>query len=379
VIFSSESPLAASDINAAHCLCFGFDGTTNGVGGLDVYLRDRLAGTTEAVSIVDGTVATHAHPSIGSIVNGLRHPGISRGAAGFLLGRSIYESGPNAARYVLFDSIDQLAPEDDNACIDVYLRDRLLGRTILVSRQADPRWDEAACVGAVGHEISADGERILFASIDPGFVLPEQRTGCAVELAERTFETCPVNVLEYEVATGEIKLVNRGIDGRNAGPLSHLAFFVDQGDPLSSLDDPDRPNPYVGFYSISQQLVEDDEDAFQDLFITDKNTGFVQRGLAIPSFSSIDSLSVGGVGAICTQDPLDSDDDNGSIDVLLSALDMSDPKNVAEDLNSNGNLNDGFFQVFDLRDDGASSTSLLGFFGGAVAPDGAEKPGISSP
>jgi cysteine-rich repeat protein len=372
VLFSSESQLTSNDVNTSFCTTGGSpSGDIDFIAGIDVYLRDRATGTTEAISIVDGTSGTPLGVGAGSVLNALRHPFVNRGGLGVTLGRRISESGPNAGRYVVFDSLDPLSAEDDDGfCWDVYLRDRVLDRTILVSKLLDPSWEAVACAGAAVHEISADGERVLFGSYDPGYLRPEERTGCPLDPLQQTGDACPFNVLEYEVATGQIRLVSRGVDGRNAAPGSHLAFFVDQGDPLNPADDPDRPNPFVVYYSPSTHLVEDDEDTLQDLFVGEKHTGFAQRGFTLPSFSSLDSLSIGGAAAICTQDPLSDDDNNGSVDVLLSYLDMTDDRNQAEDLNGENGLSDGFFQVFDLRNP-ASSTSLLGFFRGAVAPDGA--------
>src|SRR5260221_2148307 len=111
-------------------------GDTNGKA--DVFVRDRLTGTTERVS-VDSSGA-----------EGDEHSGSS--------GAGISADG----RFVVFDSLaDNLVPADTNAIYDIFVRDRLNGTTERVS---------VATGGAEGDNfsvypsISADGRWVSFLS-----------------------------------------------------------------------------------------------------------------------------------------------------------------------------------------------------------------------
>ena len=364
VLFSSEERLASADVNNASCL----GGSPAFTLSVDVYLRDRLLGTTELVSATEaGTSAVGTVPGLpsaqaglGSILSARRHPAVDADDPLVLsLGRRISNDG----RYVVFDSLDPLVANDDagssRTCFDAYLRDRFAGDTILLSETLDPSWEAQGCLDAVVQEISQDGTRVLFWSRDPGLLAPEERRGCALDPALRTAESCPGAVLELDVATRKIRLVSRGIDGRSAGPLVHGGFFVDEGD---------AQNDFVLFFGDSQQLAEDDADAIQDGFVGDDITGVVFRGVTTPQYGSYETLSFDGPAAVCTEEPVRAADDNGVSDVEIALLEYA--PNAAQDLEGDGDLGDGVLRVFDLEDPG-TVRSIRGFGFGSVAPDGA--------
>ena len=113
---------------------------TNGV--QDVFLRDRLLGRTERISVAsDGTQANAVSSHAVVSANG---------------------------RFVAFESqASNLVPGDTNQKSDVFLRDRLLGTTVRLSVSTSGRqatgWSEAP-------SISADGRRIAFVSDAPDLV-----------------------------------------------------------------------------------------------------------------------------------------------------------------------------------------------------------------
>lgn len=107
----------------------------------DVYVRDRLLGTTELISVlVDST------PSIGDCLRA-----------------AISADG----RFVAFDGLDpNFVPGDTNGAGDVILRDRLLGTTTLVSVADDGSQGD---FGSGYPSMSADGQRIVFLSVATNF------------------------------------------------------------------------------------------------------------------------------------------------------------------------------------------------------------------
>lgn len=107
----------------------------------DIFVRDRVAGTTELISVLmDSTPSIH-----------------------HCLNASISADG----RYIAFDGGDpNVAPGDTNALSDVFVRDRLLGTTTLAS---------VSNSGVIGNyasflpSLSADGRRVAFLSDSTNF------------------------------------------------------------------------------------------------------------------------------------------------------------------------------------------------------------------
>jgi uncharacterized repeat protein (TIGR01451 family) len=120
-------------------------------GTVDVFVRDRLTGTTERVSVSN----TGAQGNAGSgLLNGMGGPSISADG-----------------RYVAFDSqASNLVKGDTNNAIDVFVRDRLTGTTERVS---------VSSAGVEGNgdsthpSISADGSRVAFDSFADTLVQPD--------------------------------------------------------------------------------------------------------------------------------------------------------------------------------------------------------------
>lgn len=107
---------------------------TNGVS--DCFLRDRTTGVTERVSVGAGGVQGNAE-SFRPVVSA-------------------------DGRYVLFSTVaSNFAPEDDNGTTDVYLRDRLLDTTTLVSVATD---GTSGSGYSLASDLTPDGGRALFES-----------------------------------------------------------------------------------------------------------------------------------------------------------------------------------------------------------------------
>jgi Tol biopolymer transport system component len=109
-------------------------GDTNGVA--DVFVKDRVSGAIARVSVATGGVQG-ANPNTSAKISG-------------------------NGRFVLFDSLSALVPEDMNACFpdppaacpDVYVHDRQTGTTTLASVSSA---EVQANVPSYAADISADG------------------------------------------------------------------------------------------------------------------------------------------------------------------------------------------------------------------------------
>jgi uncharacterized repeat protein (TIGR01451 family) len=116
----------------------------------NVYVRDLVAGTTELVSV--GSEGTRAN-------------------VGFFDRPSISANG----RFVAFSTGDSLVPEDTRQfSLDIYLRDRQLGTTELISVNSD----EVPGNGrSEGPSVSADGRFVAFESDSSNIVSPDEPAG----------------------------------------------------------------------------------------------------------------------------------------------------------------------------------------------------------
>ncbi|MFE6866165.1 TolB family protein [Kitasatospora sp. NPDC057692] len=161
-------------------------GDTNGTS--DVFVRDLLTGRTERVSVADG----------------------GDQATGSSSGKAISADG----RYVAFasDAAD-LAPGDANGTYDVYVRDRVAGRTerITVGDPAQPQTG-----GTDTPVISWDGRYVAFAS-GRGDLVPGDTNHVA-------------DVFVHDRRTGTTRRANVADDGTQAeSPARHPALSADGG------------------------------------------------------------------------------------------------------------------------------------------------------
>ena len=188
----------------------------------DIYVRDRLAGTTERISV----------SSLGAEGNwNSRHPSIS-----------------GDGRYVVFGSIaSNLVPGDNNAREDVFLHDRLAGTTVRLSTDAG---------GTEGNDnsfvpsISTDGRFVTFQSYASNLV-PGDTNGHS-------------DIFVRDLVSGTIELVSPGAGATQGNGDSEV--------PAISAD-----GRFVVFQSLATNLVPGDTNGVRDIFVRDRLNGTTER------------------------------------------------------------------------------------------------------
>jgi Tol biopolymer transport system component len=211
----------------------------------DVFVRDRLTGTTERVSVS------------------------SSGAQGD--GGSGFASISADGRFVAFESsASNLAPGDTNACYDVFVRDRLTRATERVSVSSS---------GAQGNSwsaepsVSADGRFVAFASWASNLVPGDTNGAYDVFLRDRL--------------TGTTQRVSVSSSGAQANGGSGSASISADG-------------RSVAFESLASNLAPADTNGTWDAFVRDRLTGATERvsvsssGAQGNSWSAYPSISADG-------------------------------------------------------------------------------------
>lgn len=243
-------------------------GDTNGT--IDVFVRDRQAGTTERVSVdssgVEGDDASY--------------------------GTAISDDG----RYVVFDSqATNLVPADTNDESDVFVHDRQTAETTRVSVSSggvqgdDQSWRAT---------ISADGRYVAFESWATNLVDDDSTT-----LAD---------VFVHDRQTKETDLVSVDNSGNQGNQSSQS--------PKISAD-----GGSVAFHSSADDLVVNDDNDSVDVFLRDLAAGQTTRvsvtsgGTEGDDSSFVDSISRDGRFVLLTSEAtnLVADDSNGARDVFI--------------------------------------------------------------
>jgi uncharacterized repeat protein (TIGR01451 family) len=200
-------------------------GDTNG--RADIFVRDRLTGTTERVSV---SSAGRQSDADSGIVNGMGGPSISADG-----------------RYVAFDSeATNLAKGDTNGTADVFVRDRLLGTTERVSIGAQ-------FGGGTEGTISDDGTRVAFVSFADDIVQPDTNFTGDIYVHDRT--------------TGVTARVTDAPDGSQANNQSFNPDLNANGH-------------LVAFDSFASNLAPNDNDDAVDVFVRDLDAG-VTEGISL--------------------------------------------------------------------------------------------------
>jgi len=246
-------------------------------GFADVYVRDRLTGTTELVSVTPAGVSgdnqsAHAHISADgryvvfntyatNLVPGIT---VTHGAivvrdrlAGTTELAGVGWTGIQAAsydclpwitadgRYVLFDSpTPDLVPGDNNGDVDVFVRDRQLGTTERVSVTTAGLEGQDECWAG---SISDDGRFVVFTSASPILALGDYN-GLEVDAFVR----------DRQLGTTERASMNSAGLGGDHGSWGHMIS-------------PD--GRYVLFDSLATNLVPGDTNGFADIFLRDRQLG----------------------------------------------------------------------------------------------------------
>lgn len=184
----------------------------------DVYVRDRILGTTELVSV---------------------------GAGGLASGGSVDDISADG-RYVTFTSdATDLVANDFNGVSDVFVRDRVAGTTEIVSVASD---ESAAQQSSYDSSVSKDGRYVAFTSMAP--------------LADEDSSSVSQDVYVRDRVDGLTELVTitrKGGEGGGKQP---------------SISDNGR---FVSFNSKSKQLVKGDKNGTHDVFVRDLGKDRTER------------------------------------------------------------------------------------------------------
>ncbi len=191
-------------------------------GKQDVFVHDRVTGRTERVSVASNGIEANGHSWM---------PAIS-----------------DDGRYVVFQSdATNLVADDTNGKSDIFVHDRLTGRTERVSVASDgtqvndTSWNPA---------ISADGRYVAFASTATNLVSGDTNG--------------KQDVFVHDRQTGQTVRVSVASDGTQANDES--------GDPALSGD-----GRYVAFVSPASNLVAGDTNNQHDVFVHNLETGQTER------------------------------------------------------------------------------------------------------
>jgi Tol biopolymer transport system component len=254
-------------------------GDTNGF--QDIFVRDRLLGTTERVSVSTAGAQGNA--------NCFDAPSISADG-----------------RYVAFTSAaSNLVANDTNGTLDVFVRDRLLGTTERASVGAGGAQGNGTSVGAT---ISADGRYVAFNSSSSNLVVSDTNASDDVFVRDRV----GLSTQRVSVATGGTQGNGHSVNGSISADGSHVAFgsaasnlvagdtnaVIDvyvrnrllattervsvstggaQGNASSDHPSISADGSYVAFHGGATNLVAGDTNGVNDVFVRDRNLDTTAR------------------------------------------------------------------------------------------------------
>jgi Tol biopolymer transport system component len=218
---ASETAVISGDGRYVAFTSFARNLTTPGKANFtpDVFLRDRVANTTELVSVGAGGV-----PGGAISVDDISHDG----------------------RYVVFTSAAaNLVANDFNGVSDVFIRDRVLGTTERVSVAGD---ESQAQQRSSDGSVTRDGRYVVFTSLAP---LASQ---------DGSFTNQDVYVRDRVAGTTElVSITRKGAEG---------------GGQLPSISDLGR---FVSFTSKGKNLVKKDKNRKHDIFVRDLSKDKTER------------------------------------------------------------------------------------------------------
>lgn len=245
-------------------------------GRMDVFVRDRLLGTTERVSVGPIGAESDGDSSISAF------------------GQSISSDG----NLIVFESdATNLVIGDSNGFRDVFVRDRAAGTTRRISVRAgagdsDGSSAQAAC--------SADGQVIVFVSAATNLVSNDSNG----------FQ----DAFLYDSSSDTIELLSVDPSG---GPADHESYY-----PCVSAD-----GQVVGFTSFASNLVAADSNGFLDVFVRYRSHGWTDvvsvdaNGGPANDQSTSCALSIDGAFIVFTSDASDLvQGDAAPTDVFLRDL-----------------------------------------------------------
>jgi len=290
-------------------------------GERDVFVRDLVSGVTTRVSTnsagMEGTGGNSGSPSISA-----------------------------DGRYVAFySSATDLVANDTNNVRDIFVKDLQTGITTRVSTDADGA--QASGGDSTGAKLSADGRYVVFSSLADNLVDNDNNLES--------------DVFRKDLLNGEIERVSVTRNGVEAAGGSDRAAISADG-------------RHVAFVSDASNLVPGDINTRQDIFVKDMKSGVIRRastnsaGQADSVYSGISSrypsLSDDGRYVVFSSGSSDlvNDDTNGFEDVFLKDLRTGKTIRLSTDSDGaegNGNStpsrvsisSDGRFVVFSSRGD----------------------------
>lgn len=250
-------------------------GGTDGAG--NVFVRDRDAGVTELVSVaLDGTA--------GNWFSGA--PSISADG-----------------RFIAFlSSASDLVSGATSRGSDVYLRDRMSGVTELISVAPDGTPANDSYYGSFGASVTADGRFVVFHSY-------------ATNLVAADTDAFSPDVFVRDRQSGVTELVSVTPDGTPGNGHSYNASVSADG-------------RFVAFESSASDLVPDDTNGNRDVFVRDRQSAETDVVSVAPDgspgtwFSEDPAISVDGrfIAFSSAAPNLVADDTNGRVDVFLADL-----------------------------------------------------------
>ncbi len=302
-------------------------GDTNDV--IDVFVHDRDTGTTERVSIA--TVGTQANDESFS-------PAIS-----------------STGRFVAFRSdATNLVANDTNNNSDIFVRDRTLGITQRVSVASD---GTQANGDSISPAISSDGRFVAFSSEASNLVAGDTNNKADIFVHDRQNDTTELIIGPAEFNTGSGTIIVAPAISPDGGFLGFRSNADDlvPGDTNNSFDtflidsdtliaerssvsssevegnaDSSRPsissdNRFVAFASIATNLVLQDTNGSEDVFVRDRDEGRTRRVSIAFDGSEGDNNSfsavVGGDGRFVAFTSfaanLVANDTNGRLDIFV--------------------------------------------------------------
>ena len=195
-------------------------GDSNGVN--DVFVRDRLLGVTERVSLAAGGVQATSSSS---------RPSIS-----------------DDGRYVAFESLaTNLVPNDTNANSDIFVYDRDLDTVERVSlTSAGAEGDNSSFLPS----ISGDGRYVAFRSLATNFVAGDTNSASDIFVYDRQTDTIQ-----------RVSQSDAGIGGNMESTYPTIS----------------KDGRYVAFESAASNLVADDTTGVRDVFVYDLQTQTIRR------------------------------------------------------------------------------------------------------
>jgi Tol biopolymer transport system component len=194
-------------------------GATNGI--LQVMRWDRLTGAIELVSRADG-------------------PGGAQGddVSGDDIGDGSIDVSADG-RFVAFESVaNNLRNDDTDTIQNIYVRDMLLGQTLLVSRNDA---DQAALTdGSRDPSVSDDGSRVAFTSIEQAGASNMPGNPAEDDVLVRDLGAGTTTVAS--VADDEGQATDRSGRPSLSGDGTRVTFFTDAGNLGADVSDPSDPD-----------------------------------------------------------------------------------------------------------------------------------------